>query len=206
MITQPEIIAQLQALPEAGVFTEDSRYDMNFMEDIVNQARATVAMDFYKKYGRINPIFTQQYFPEFVATMQEATCFVQFAMPSFISLDNETDGMFYLGSKEGNCNFRKAANRADLASRNQHRYLKNLIRPRYIFSDGNVEIYSSTILKECRADAIFTTPSDIPTWNKLTDNYPFDMALMPQLKDVIFNELGKELQQPAVIKNQSESK
>lgn len=204
----PKIVDIMQRIGDSGVFTDSSRFDRDFYEDAVHKGRASVLLDAYSKIKRINPIWTQQFVAKYEPDLQDDNCLVRFKVPAVLTLNYALDGFLYVGSTQGNCQYRKMANRADLANSNGNRYTR--IREdqvKFIYSDGFIECYGNTELRDLRVDGIFLNPTEVPTYNKQYDEYPLDEALILQLESILFNtEVKPEITQPGKVKNQNASR
>jgi hypothetical protein len=197
-----EIVEVFQRRAGGGVFDNETRYDISFSEDTIHQARATIIYRDYQSNKKINPIWTQQFIGTFSQDLQESKTFVKFACPPVITLDDFIDGFMFVGNLTDNVSYRKVANRASLANSNVHRYLSlNVDTPKFIYSDGYIEIYGNAMIKQLKVDGIFNDPTKIPTFNKEYDQYPADLKLINSMVDYVFNtEIKNELSEGDKIK------
>lgn len=175
---------------DGGIFTDENRTDSDYMEAIVHQFRAEAIFQFSQKYKRINNQWTQQHFPIFDETLQFENDRVIFLCPDFITIDEVRDGGFYIGTTCGNNNYRKVVTRADLASRNNHRFMKTKQDvPKVLRSDGMLEIYGDTMIEQVMVDAIFSRPTDLPEYNKYIDTYPITGEILVLMKDMVSKQV-----------------
>lgn len=203
-----DIVEMFQRQSGGGVFDTDTRYDIAFTEDTIHKARATVLFNYYQKYHKINPSWTQQFIGEYSSLLQESNKFIKFQCPSVLTLDDFIDGFMYVGNLNDNVSYRKISNRATLSTYNSHRYTRlNIDTPEFIYSDGYIEIYGNSMIRQLKVDGIFTDPTKIPTYNKEFDQYPVDESLIPLMQDLIFNtEIKVELGEGVVVKSQNRIK
>lgn len=187
-MTLPEIIDLFQRLPSGGIFTDENRYDMGFVENTVHRTRAIAIVQSWKQTKRINSAWTQQFKPTFDSKLQDQDCRVIFPCPSPISIETKMDGFLYIGTVDGLCPFRKVVSRAELANYNVHRYTKltpNMVK--VLYSDGNLETYGNLDLEEIMVDGIFSDPTTIPTYNRDYDDYPVSLDLVEIMKNIVYS-------------------
>lgn len=203
-----DIVEMFQRQAGGGVFDTETRYDIAFTEDTIHKARAVVLFNYYQKYHKINPSWTQQYTVAYDSALQESTKFVKFPCPAVLTLDDFTDGFLYVGNLNDNVSYRKIANRATLSTYNAHRYTKlNIDTPEFIYSDGYIEIYGNAMIRQLKVDGIFTDPTSVPNFNKEFDQYPLDESLLPLMQDLIFNtEVAVEMGSGIKVKNSDKYK
>ncbi len=207
-MTLPKMLDTMERLGDSGVFSKNSRYDVAFQEDAIHKARASVLPDAYKSLKRINPLWTQQFVANYEPDLQDDACLVRFRVPPVLTLDIYLDGFLYVGTIDRNCQYRKMTNRADFANSNGNRYTKlRNDQVKFLYSDGFIECYGNTELRDLRVDGIFLNPTQVPTYNKQLDEYPLDEALILQMQSILFNtETKPEIMQPGKVKNQNASR
>lgn len=185
-----EIIERITKGAAAGIFTDESRFDQPTLTTLINTARAQTIQAIYFKNKRINPACYQTFFGNYNADLQvDDPCLVKFKCPSVINLDSNSDGFRFVGQVDGVNGFRRIVSRAQLATYNQHPFMK-VQSGRYIAAlwsapDGVWEIYNSS-LKYLRVEGIFANPLEIPTYNKDIDDYPVSVEMLPMIEDFIF--------------------
>lgn len=189
MILQ-EIIERLVSNAQGGLFSDETRFNEATLTTLINTARAQTIQAIYFKNKRINPACYQTHFPSYDADLQvDDPCLVKFKCPSVINLDSNSDGFRFVGQVDGVRGFRRVVSRAQLATYNQHPFMK-VQGGRYIAAlwsapDGVWEIYNSS-LKYLRVEGIFANPLEIPTYNKDIDDYPVSVEMLPMIEDFIF--------------------
>lgn len=189
MILQQLIEEIIRTGIDAGIITDEDRIDHDFIESLVHQYRAEAIIMVYNndRYKRINASWTQQFIAEYDKTIQDDISTVKFKVPPVISLDKFRDGHLYIGTIDGNCPYRKVVGRAELTMA-QHRHLKNNGATRVFASDGFIEEYGNPDLRDLRTDSIFQNPTDVPTYNKFTDEYPVSPEVVALLKELIWTK------------------
>lgn len=191
METLPRIADSLKRLAQGGTSTEESKFTLPYLYQVINEARATVIKAVFSKERKIQSAWTQSYEPDFDSLIQdENPCSIKFAIPAPIALDNKTQGFLYVGEVEGNCAYRMVVSRAELANGNQHRVTKTKDitlggKIRGLYSDGILELFGDLNLKKIRIDAIWLTPTLLPTYNLEQDFYPVSDSELAQIKQII---------------------
>jgi hypothetical protein len=176
-----------QRIPSGGVFTDENRFDVRFVETAVHRFRALAIFNYWQKFRRVNPVWTQQHTPTFKKDLQEDNCKVIFECPPPISLGTLMDGFLYIGTVDGNCAYRKVVNRSQMANINVHRNMKpTLNQVDVLYSDGMLECYGNTDMQEIRVDGLFMDPTQVPTFNKFKDEYPVSLDIFEAMKVLAF--------------------
>lgn len=186
-MTLIEGIEEVIRTPSGGIITDEGKLDEDHIEGLIHSVRATAIKENWlnpRTKGRINPLWLQQCNLVFNKDLQEDECFVKFACPSTISLDKKHDGMFYIGTIDGNCAYTKVNSRAELSDLLNHRITKDKVYA--LYSDGYLEIWNSPLCEEVRFDGIINIPTEVPTYNKWKDIYPITSDLWVMMKDILF--------------------
>lgn len=198
-MTLPQIADQIIKEVQGGVRTIESKFSYEYIYSLIHTYRANVIRQQYSKAKRIHPLWTQQYLPEFSKDLQDDICMVKFQVPPSIIMNEQVNGYLYIGEVNGSCAYNQLNSRAELSTYNQHRVTKEAVR--IIYSDGILEVYGNTEIKQLRIDAVFANPTDVPTYNIELDQYPIDNESLNQAKELIVKtELGREAQGPADFK------
>ena len=170
---------------QGAVFLNQSKFQIPYIYDLIHQYRQLVMRMTYEKTGRIHPLWTQQFIPEFTKDLQESLKYVRFDVPAPVVLDDQTDGFIYIGTLDRSCAFRKLQNRAELALFNEHRVTKSG-NIKTIWSDGFLEVWSNPLQKEVRIDGIFSNPTLLPSYNLEFSEYPLDGDSITTMKQLIY--------------------
>lgn len=189
MLTLPKIAEDIIRSAQGAVFTEQSKFQIPYIYDLIHQYRNVILRTTYEKTGRVHPLWLQQYFPEFSKDLQESELYVKFECPPPVVLDDQTDGFLYIGTLDKSCNFRKNQNRAELAMYQNHRVTKVRTKGKIktIWSDGYLEVWGNPLQKEIRIDGVFMNPTLLPDYNMEVSEYPISGDDLTQLKQLIFN-------------------
>lgn len=178
--------SQIIRLVSGGIETDTTRYDFSDIEDKIHYGRAFVIGQSFQQSKRIGSSWTQQYISPFDPNLQDTNDFVRFKVPHVIRLDSLRDGFVYVGAITSTTAYRRVNNRAEMANYNLHRITKQNERtPKFIYSDGYIEVYGDTMIKELRVDGIFRNPTHIPSYNQDIDPYPISADLIGVLKDYL---------------------
>lgn len=191
MPTLKKIADDIVMSAQGGIFAEQSKFQIPFIYDLIHQYRQVVMRIAYSKTGRINPLWLNQYIPEYSEDIQESKLFVKFECPAPVILDDQTDGFLYIGTLDKNINFKKAQSRAELAMYNQHRATKSGIKT--IWSDGYIEVWGNPLEKEIRIDGVFANPTLLPEYNIDFSEYPLGGDDIMAMKKLIFVEQTKQI-------------
>lgn len=192
MPTQIEYVNQIIRMSSGGVNPDDSKYDFQYVTALLHQYRSVSISTIYLVERKINPLWTQKNFLPYDEKIQESDCYVKFVCPPMIALDALRDGFLYVGSKDGNCNYRRVNTRAEASNFNKHRFSKtNMNMIRLLYSDGAFEAYGNTMLQELMVDGIHANPEDVLTYNPRVDEYPIDERTAASLKEAYVNSEGK---------------
>ena len=175
----------------SGIFTDEQKLDRDYIYALIHKGRARAIFDAFVKTKRISTSWLQQDILDYDADIQLSEDYVIFGCSQTISLDNVRDGLVYVGTIDGNCQYRKLNGRSELAMYSGHRYIKGDDNIRYIYSDGYLEFYGNTELQEVRVDGIFSNPLLLKSFNKDYDNYPISPDLLPTIQEIIFKVDGQ---------------
>lgn len=187
-MTLAEAVDIFERLPSGGIFTDENRFDIRFVETAVHRTRSLAIFNYWQKFKRINPVWTQQFIPTYSKDLQEDNCKVIFECPPPISLNSLMDGFLYIGTVDGNCAYRKIVSRAELANINVHRNMKPLTNETIVlYSDSLLECYGNTDLQELKVDGLFADPTQVPTFNKTKDEYPISLDIFEMMKALAFD-------------------
>lgn len=184
-----EIRDIVKALPSGGFISPDSRFANKFLDRVIDTARAFVIRDQYAKFKRIDPAWMQTYIPEYSAGYQDGNlCFVSYQVPPVIAFDGVQDGHGYIGGVKLNIAFRQCNDRGQFAMMKNDRVM-NPTSGRFpiVLFEGNImEIYSRVLITDPpQMSAVFSKPTEIPTFNPQYDDYPIEESLIRELTRVI---------------------
>jgi hypothetical protein len=201
-----EIADEIIRAKEGGISVDESKYDLQYIYSLIHQARAQAIFTFWQKTKRVNNSWTQKFIATYAKDLQDNNCCVKFEAPSAISLDNKMDGFLYIGTVDWNCAYRKVESRSKNASFNKYRYTRNNTNiPRVLYSDGFLEVWGNTFIRELQVDGIFNNPTSVPTFSVDYDEYPCDSALLEQIKVILLNQDLKPQVGPIDVKSDSQS-
>lgn len=186
-----------------SIHTLGTKFEVPNIEDLCNQFRAVQLRSNYAKTGRINPQWMQQYVLEYDVDMQDDQCISKFKMPAPLVLDNETDGIVYVGTLKGKCAYRKVPNRAWLALYNNHRNSGS--KPICLYENGILEIHGEKgkVPKEATTTTVFDNPFELPDYNMDFSDYPIDNDNLVQMQQILIQSLLSQSKTPTNYKPQN---
>ncbi len=182
-MTTRDVIDILERELEGAITTSENKYDFDHMLSLLDLGRAVWLVDSYAKDKRLAPTCYQKYYPQLSIPLQPTdNCFKKFQMPDIIRLDEHSDGIRYVGSDDYNSpdtnNFSRIVSRAWLSTYKKH----PVMNPNRFFSflydaDAQIlELYGKANLTEAPlVEALFKHPTQLPTFNIDTDDYPLPL-------------------------------
>lgn len=194
ILTQRERIEKVQRLVGAGIITDESRYDYQYMKSLYDTGRAIALAMIWKASKRINPICYQKHYPKYEPDLQVDNCIVRFRTPQVISLQggsygDSTDGNMYVGDEDGRNSYRKIRDIVELNTINGHRFMKANGRYMGYMYDGALglmEIFGNPDLEKLFVNGVFMNPDECNTYNPDKDNYPIDDFTADLVEKAIF--------------------
>lgn len=201
-MTIPFFIDSVIIAVQGGIRTTESKLSPEHIQDLLWECREVQMQNVYRKTGRINPLWSSKYEPDFKAQLQDEKNIIKFEIPAFAQLDEQVMGFLYIGSKDCLNAYRTFRSRAEYASYCKHRVQKESIVPVVIYSDSIVEIHNTSLSKlDLRMDSVFYNPMLLPTFNAEMSEIPLDGNNLSIVRDMVIQRLlGKEAAQPADFK------
>jgi len=183
-----ECIELIQLADEGGVFTDESRYDIGTMIAVLNAARGFAITELHKQNNRIHPSFLQRVYPEYKKELQQDDCYTLFEVPKTVGINNQIDGLMYVGTIDGKNSFWKIRTRMQANSRRNHRIhsiaMDKHVHFLYDNTRGYLEVYDDKV-KYILVEGIFGDPTSIPGFNLEEDDYPITMDAMKRIEDMV---------------------
>lgn len=174
-MTLPEIYERFSALPLGGYITIDNRLDKGYMYSLIHSARAFVVQQRFAEQGVIQPVYFQQYKPDYIEAAQTSTSYARYSpFPAVIGVGAKRDGMGYVGSVCLNVPFRQVNSRAEFASMQFDRIMKAGRKAYVLVGNNYIEIYYKNKIKEVLIEAVFMDPTKVPNYNIEKDEYPVE--------------------------------
>lgn len=178
-LTLPQIYERVASLSAGGYITNETRLNKGYIYSLIHSARAVIVCERWKQYGKIPPIYYQNYQPEYVKFAQSEGCSTIFYdTPPPIALDGRATGMGFVGA---NINgkyvaFREVSSKSAFVSM-QNDPIKKAGRKAYVLVGYNTwEVFYKDRVKDFSADIITADPTTLPTYNMDYDPYPVDMG------------------------------
>ena len=183
-----DCIELIQLADEGGVFTDESRYDIGTMTAVLNAARGFAIAEMHKQNNRIHPSFLQRVYPKYEKELQQDDCYTLFEVPKTIGVNNQIDGLMYVGTIDGKNSFWKIRTRMQANSRRNHRIhsiaMDKQVHFLYDNTRGYLEVYDDKV-KYILVEGIFGDPTSIPGFNLEEDDYPITMDAMKRVEDMV---------------------
>jgi hypothetical protein len=189
-MTLPEVRDIFRSLPSGGNLTDENRFDDNYLDQLIHSVRALSISNKANVMKKRLPIWYQSMIPEYSKDFQDGQklC-VKFQIPDVITLDARENGYGYCGTVECNKAFRIWTDRGVFASACNDRIMNPTSgrTTNILFEGSNYgEIYGATLITELpRFVAIFAIPTDVPTYNILTDQYPIDEGSIEDMINIM---------------------
>lgn len=186
-----QLLDKISAMPEGGIVSAINRYDFFYLLSVLNSFRAQFIRDAYSKKKRLNPRWYQKHWPTWTEDAK-SDCFTKFYMPAVVSLDNNSDGIRYVGTIDGDQGFMRIYSRQTLSDMQRHGVMNpGNNRNTYFLFDGNqneLEIRGKHFnTREMLTESIFSDPTAVPTFNVLMDDYPLSEDDIPAVEQMIFS-------------------
>jgi hypothetical protein len=176
-----EITESIIRVDSAGIFTDENRAaDNPYIDYLVNNVRAIVIAEDWKKNKRVDTGNLQIITLKKVNTLQDSDCYVRFEVPPALLLDKNNDGFRFVGSATENIQYMRARTRGE-ASVYRHR-VTTFNNPKFVtwMYDGRyIEVYGNPDIEKIKIEAIFDNPLLLPNFNVLIDQYPLGNDLIP---------------------------
>lgn len=187
---------------QGGIRTTESKFSAAAIVDNLWECRAVQIGNVYKKSSRINPVWTQPYYPDFDDALQDEKNVIKYKIPAVVQMDEFTLGFMYIGSVDCLNQYRLFRSRAEYANSRRHRVQKTSEVPVAIYSDHILEIHNTKTNKiELRTDSVFQRPTDLPTFNYEKSDIPLDDNNLSIVRQMIIQTLlGTESKTPTKFK------
>jgi len=187
-MTGNEVYERFVRLASAGIQTDESRWDEPYVQNLVDTCRATAIQSIYVKTKIIHPNWVQELNLEFSEDLQEDNCFQRFECPMFLSLDGSTQGLMFVGSQRNNCTIPVVRTRAELGIYQNNRVTANRMMGLYVYP--YLDIYQKgIILEQVRVGGVFQYPFQLPTYNKMIDEYPVTTDVLEIMEEIWVSKL-----------------
>ena len=173
-----------------GIRTTETVFSPEAIIDSLWECRGTQIESVYKKTSRINPVWTNQYIPDFSAELQDEKNIIKFEIPPVLQLDELALGFMYIGTTDCLNQYRLFRSRAEYASFRKHRVQRESTTPVVIYSDGILEVHNTKSNKiDLRIDGVFQRPTDLPTYNYDLSEIPLDAENIAIVRQMIIQTL-----------------
>lgn len=187
-MTGNEVYERFVRLASAGIQTDESRWDAPYIENLVDTCRATAIQAVYQKTKIIHPNWVQEIDLEYSDDLQEDPCFQRFECPMFLSLDGSVQGLMFAGSQHNNCTIPVVRTRPELGIYQNNRVTANKMIGLYVYP--YLDIHQKGVMIEMvRVGGVFQYPLQLPTYNKMIDEYPVTTDVLNLMEELWVNKL-----------------
>lgn len=191
-MTLDKLIETIIRTPSGGSMTDENKLDRDFVASNVHQVRADSMVEWFGKKGSTHDKWFQEYRPTFSAPMQTTgDCIVKFKCPSVINLSANRDGFEYVGTDDDFNHFPRAGSGGMKAVYANHRLTgrPGLITWSWNYDAagfGEITLKGRKILNSIKVLAIFSDPTELPTFREDKDEYPITEELIPFMIQRLF--------------------
>jgi hypothetical protein len=202
MILLKEIVEEIKNDLNSGMSYNDVRWDDEYIESKIHNARATLIGQYMIKVGKfINDSWVQTLdisFQDF-----EKDCdFVTFECPNVISVDGQNDGFVYVGHFNGMKPFPRIRKGYTTLTRHSIFLKKKDIMWDFKHMEQNrmlLYFYNTNKLQYITVRAMFNNPTTIPNFDKTSDHYPVDSNLKREIVELVTADLIRKTQRPVEL-------
>lgn len=202
MILLSEIVDEIRNDLNSGMSYNDVRWDAEYIESKIHNARATLIGQYMIKVGKfINDSWVQTLDISFQEYEKDCD-FVTFECPNVISVDAQNDGFVYVGHVNGFKSFPRIRKGYSTLTRHSVFAKKTEIMWDYKNVGQNrmlLHFYNTKQLQYVSVRAMFNNPVLIPNFDKTIDHYPVDANLKREIIELITNDLLRKTQRPVEI-------
>jgi hypothetical protein len=208
MILLSEIVSEIKNDLNSGMNYNDSRWDDEYIEAKIHNARATLIGQYMMKLGKfINDSWVQTLDLRF-ANREKDGNIVTFECPDVISIDGQSDGFVYVGHVNGFKPFLRIRKGYSTLTRHSLFARKKDIMWDYKHMEQNKALlyfYNNNDLTYITVRALFNNPTQIPNFDKEVDHYPVDANLKREIIELVTADLMRKTQRPVEITNTSQT-
>ena len=208
MIFLSEIVEEIRNDLNSGMGYNDSRFDDEYLESKIHNARATLIGQYMIKIGKfINDAWVQTLDISF-ETREKDCAVITFECPNVISVDAHNDGFVYVGHANGLKPFVRIRKGYSTLTRHSLFLKKKEIMWDYKHLEQNtmvLQFYNNTHLTYVMVRAMFNNPTTIPNFDKTIDHYPVDSNLKREIVELVTGDLIRKTQRPVEISNSNQT-
>lgn len=208
MIFLSEIVEEIRSDLNSGMGYNDSRFDDEYLETKIHNARATLIGQYMIKIGKfINDAWVQTLDISF-ETREKDCAVITFECPNVISVDAHNDGFVYVGHADGLKPFVRIRKGYSTLTRHSLFAKKTEVMWDYKHLEQNamvLQFYNNTRLTYVMVRAMFNNPTTIPNFDKTIDHYPVDSNLKREIVELVTGDLIRKTQRPVEISNNNQT-
>lgn len=197
------------------VSSVDSKIEPAYVEALMPEFRAQTIIDMYNgtRFMAANRLLASQWFQnieinKLTADQEETADYAVFRLGSHpIMLDEDTNGLTFVGNKNSTRSFKQARSHEHLVQIRNKGYLDG--REMWYLMDGsNLLIYGNKAIKKIFVKLIAADPVAVSGFNPDTDNYPVPETMIPYMREIAVAKLLGRLEQtvPDVVGDENNQK
>lgn len=201
------VVDQLVRSVNAAVYTQSSKWDGAYIEVLLPQVKAEaqgIAYNGSRARAGNKMISPQWVLPVDVvinaAIQNQDAEYLIAQVPSFIRINQKTDGLVYCGGANIAVNFHRCYTVTEIDDLKRRSFLQGgeIV---YIPVGKYVRFYGDKALKSFQVNIVPTDPLTVPGFNPLTDDYPIDPDTLSIMKDLFIQRARIEMGMPADVVN-----
>jgi len=208
MIFLSEIVEEIRSDLNSGMGYNDSRWDDQYLETKIHNARATLIGQYMIKVGKfINDAWVQTLDISF-ETREKDCAVITFECPNVISVDGQNDGFVYVGHTDGLKPFVRIRKGYSTLTRHSLFAKKKEVMWDYKHLEQNamvLQFFNNTHLVYVMVRAMFNNPTTTPNFDKTIDHYPVDSNLKREIVELVTGDLMRKTQRPVEISNTNQT-
>ena len=183
--TLPQIIESIYIASHGGQYLDETAVPAEALAPKVDEARGIVLAAKWRKDRRVHPSWVQVFHPEYIEEAQEERGCSSFICPPFLDFGLNRDGLQYVGAENCPENFVRIWDRVTLATQQKHPVMKSGRRILVMWEGGKLLVYSKLKVLKLEVTGVFSSPTDIPTYNKDKDYYPADVESVELIEQYV---------------------
>lgn len=197
--TQIQIAQSIISTVSGGIFVDERNLSQEKILDKIDEVREVWVAQKFKETHYVHPDWVQKFWPEYDEDIQDASYCVKFKCPSIARLSDRADGLRYIGAEDCADDFRRVKSRGQLSTMRHHPAMKVGNKVVALYESGVIELISKRSKPFVPiVIGIFSKPSEIPTFNINTDQYPLDGAGIEFVENYIVTKVSRvEISTPA---------
>lgn len=203
MITTLERISELEKIVEATT-TQQSKFSRETLIQFLDETRAIGISNTSQGGTRLHPDWTQTFYATYDPLFQDSDCETVFELPTAIKFKKIVDGYQWFGNTDGSVQYRRINSRGEYNNMLKHPMLLRSITHNVavLIEDTRAMVYTKVPrarIQQLRVNAIFNSPTQLPSFNITTDNYPIDNTTFDFVKGYLKQTILNQMEQTPIL-------